>query len=151
MIAFLIWNTQMMTACFCESMRDMSVLAFSTFLVAATDFCLSVNFLVADYGIAPGDCDNIVVRGLVVKHVSFIGYLGSVLTPNTRSSADIGRRLAQASYAFDYLREVLVYDKSALATRRQLCNACVPSVLLYRSECWATLIPVIWVHFAINV
>ena len=109
--------------------------------------------MVADYGIAPGDCDNIVVRGLVVKHVSFIDYLGSVLTPYTRSSADIGRRLAQASYAFDYLHEVLVDDKSALATRRQLYNACVPSVLLYRSECWTTLCsdPVIWVHFAINV
>ena len=135
MIAFLIWNTLMMTVCFCESMRGMSVLAFSTFLVAAAEFCLSVNFLVADYGIAPGDYDNIVVRGLVVKHVSFIGYLGSVLTPNTQSSADIRRRLAQASYAFDYLREVLVDDKSALATWRQLCNTCVPSVLLYRSEC----------------
>ena len=75
----------------------------STFLVAATEFGLSVNFLVADYGIVPGDCDNIVVRGLVVKHMSFIVYLGSLLTPNTRSSADIGRRLAQASSAFDYL------------------------------------------------
>ena len=116
-----------------------SVLAFSTFLVAATEFGLSVNFLVADYGIVPGDCDNLVVRGLVVKHVSFIVYLGSVLTPNTRSSADIGRRLAQASSAFDYLREVLVDDKSSLATRRQLYNACVPSILLDRSECWTTL------------
>ena len=47
------------------------------------------NFLVADYVIVPGDCDNIVMRGLVVKHVSSIIYLGSVLTPNTRSSADI--------------------------------------------------------------
>ena len=139
MIAFLICNTQMMMACFCESTRDMSVLAFSTFLVAATEFSLSVNFLVADYGIAPGDCDNIAVRSLVVKHVSFIVFLGSVLTPNTRSSADIRRRLAQASSAFDYLREVLVDDKSSLATRRQLYNACVPSVLLYRSECWTTL------------
>ena len=68
-------------ACFCESTRDMSVLALSTIDVAATEFCLSVNFkktkfLVADYGIVPVDCDNIVVRCLVVKHVSFIVYLG---------------------------------------------------------------------------
>ena len=79
----------------------MIVLALSTFYVAATEFGLSVNFmetkfLVADYGIIPGDCDNIVVHGLVVKPVSFIVYLGSVLTPNTRSSADIRRRLPQA-------------------------------------------------------
>ena len=83
-----------MMACFCESTWDMSVLALSTFHVAATEFGLSINFkktkfLIADYGVFPGDCDNIVVRGLVVKHVSFIVYLGSVLTPNTRSSADI--------------------------------------------------------------
>ena len=126
-------------ACFCESTRDMSVLAFTTFLIAATKFGLSVNVLVADYGVVPGDCDNIAVRSLVVKDVSFIVFLGSVLTPNTRSSADIRRRLAQASSAFDYLREVLVDDKSSLVTRRQLYNACVPSVLLYRSERWTTL------------
>ena len=143
MIAFLIWNTQMM-ACFCESTRDMSVLASLHSLLLPLNLVYQSTlrrpkFLVTDYGIVPGDCDNIVVRGLVVKHVSFIGYLVSVLTPNTRSSADIGRRLAQASYAFDYLREVLVDDKSALATRRQLYSACVPSVLLYISECWTTL------------
>ena len=90
-----------MMACFCESTRDMSVLALSTFHVAATEFGLSVNFkktkfLVAEYGIVPGDCDNIVARGLVVRLVSFIVYLGSVLTPDTRSSADIRRQLAQA-------------------------------------------------------
>ena len=50
-----------------------------------------LKFLVADYGVVAGDCDNIVVRDLVVKHVSFIVYLGSVLTPNTRCSADIRR------------------------------------------------------------
>ena len=45
----------------------------------------------------------------------------------------------QASSAFDHLREVLVDDKSPIATRRQLCNAYVPPVLLYRCECWTTL------------
>ena len=95
--------------------------------------------MVADYGIVPNDCDDIVVRGLLVKPVSFIVYLGSVLTPNTRSSADIRRQLAQASPAFDYLHEVLVEDKSSLATRRQLYSAWVNSVLLYRYECWMTL------------
>ena len=33
----------------------------------------------------------------------------------------------------------MVDDKSSPATWRQLYNACVPSVLLYRSECWTTL------------
>ena len=64
---------------------------------------------------------------------------GSGLTPNTRSSADIRRRLAQASSAFDCLLEVLVDDKSFLATQRQLYNACVASVMFSRSECWTTL------------
>ena len=60
----------------CESMRDMAALALCTFDVAATEFGSSVNFkktkfLVAGYGIVPGDCDNIMVRGLSVEHVSF--------------------------------------------------------------------------------
>ena len=61
MIAFLIWNTQVM-ACFCESTRDMSVLALSTFHVAAIEFGLFI-YQVFGYGIVPGNCDNIVVRG----------------------------------------------------------------------------------------
>ena len=130
----------------CESTRDMAALALSTFDVAGTEFGLSVNFkktkfLVAGYGIVPGDCDNIMVRGLAVEHdiVSSFVYLGSVLTPNARSSADIRRRLAQASSAFGSLREVLVDDKLSVATRRQSYNACVLSVLLYGSECWTPL------------
>ena len=81
----------------------------SPFDVAATKFGLSVNFrkiffLVAGYGIIPGDCDNIMVRGSAVEHVSTFDYLGSVFTPNARSTADIRRRLAQASSAFGSLR-----------------------------------------------
>ena len=76
----------------------------------------------------------IMVRGLAVEHMSSFVYIGSLLTPNARSSADI-RRLAQASSAFDSLRGVLVDDSLSFATRRQLYNACVLSVLLYRSEC----------------
>ena len=45
----------------------------------------------------------------------------------------------QASSAFGSLREVLVDDKLSIATRRQLYNACVLSVLLYGSECWTSL------------
>ena len=45
----------------------------------------------------------------------------------------------QVSSAFGSLREVLVDDKLSIATRRQLYNACVLSVLLYGSECWTSL------------
>ena len=76
----------------------------------------------------------ITVRGLVVEHVSSFVYMGSVLTPNARSFADI-RRLAQASSTFDSLCEVLVDDSLSFVTRRQLYDACVLSVLLYGSEC----------------
>ena len=82
----------------------MAALALSTLDVAATEFGLFVNFkktnfLVAGYRIVPGDCDNIMVRGLAVEHVSSFVYLGSVLTPNARSS-DIRRRLAHAGFIF---------------------------------------------------
>ena len=79
------------------------------------------------------------VRGLAVEHVSSFVYLGSVVTPTAWSSADIRRRLAQASSAFGSLREVLVDDKLSIATRRQLYNACVLFVLLYGFECWTPL------------
>ena len=72
----------------------MTALALSIFDVAATKFGLSVNFkkthfLVAGYCIVPDDCDNIMVCGLAVEHVSTFVYLGSVFTPNAWSSADI--------------------------------------------------------------
>ena len=65
----------------------MTALALSTFDVAATKFGLSVNFkktkyLVASYGIVPGDCNTNVARGLAVEHVSTFVRLRSVLTPN---------------------------------------------------------------------
>ena len=77
--------------------------------------------MVAGYGIVPG---------FAVEHASSFVYVGSVLIPDARSSADIRRRLAQASSAFGSLRGVLVDDRLSLAARRQLYNACVLSVLL---------------------
>ena len=127
----------------CESMRDMAALALSTFDVAAIEFGLSVNFkktkkLVVGYGIVSGGCDNIMVNGLAVEHVSSFVYLGCVLTRNAWSSADI-RRLAQASSAFGSLHEVLIDDRLCLAALRQSYNVCVLSMLLYGSECWTPL------------
>ena len=111
-------------------------LALSTFDVAATEFGLSVNFKktkfwVEGYGIAHGDYYG---AWFGCRAYVFLCLHLSVLTPNARSSADI-RRPAQASSAFDFLRGVLVDDSLSFATRRQLYNACVLSVLLYRSEC----------------
>ena len=60
-----------------------------------------------------------------VEYVSSFDYLGSVLTPDALSSADIRQRPAQASSAFGSLCDVVVDDSLSLATRRRLYNACI--------------------------
>ena len=131
-------------AMFCESSREASTLALTAFDTAAREFGLSINFsktkfMVAGYGIGDADREDLQIGGAVVTHVSSFIYLGSVLTPDARSAADIRRRIALASSAFGSLRSVLLDDHLSLATRRWLYSACVLMVLLCGAECWAPL------------
>ena len=106
-----------------------------------TDFGLSVHFtktkfMGAWYGLTPEDFLDLPIGDAVVQHVSSFVYLGSVMTPDGRSSSDSNRRINQASAAFGDVRLVLLDNRHSLATRRRLYSAYVLTVLLYGAECW---------------
>ena len=124
------------------STRDSMAVALQVFHSVTTDFGLSVNFtktkfMGAGHGLTPEDCLDLPIGDAVVQHVSSFVYLGSVMTPDGRSSSDSNRRLNQASAAaFGDLRLVLLDNRLSLATGRRLYSACVLTVLLYGAECW---------------
>ena len=71
---------------------------------------------------------------------SMIEYFGSVVTPNARMDAEVDRHIASASKAFGTLHKAVFKDRNLnITTKRQVYQACVLSVLLYRSECWMPL------------
>ena len=62
-----------------------------------------------------------------------------LISPNTRGSAEIDRRIASAARAFGALRCIFDDQNLSLCTKRLIYSACVVSVLLYGSECWPVL------------
>ena len=124
--------------------RDSAVWAVSTFCEVASKFGLSVNcaktkFMVVGSGVVEEDCAPISVNSGVVENVSSFVYLGSEITPDSRSTSDIQRRRGCAARAFGALRNVFLDRNLSLATKRHLYSTCVAAVLLYGSECWTTV------------
>ena len=75
-----------------------------------------------------------------IEYVDAFTYLGFVVASNTRIDADVDRRISSASRAFGALRQAVFKDCNlTITTKRQVYQACVLSVLLYRSECWTLL------------
>ena len=131
-------------AAFVTHNREPSVLALSVFYNVAAEFGLTLNipktkFVVAGVGVSPDDLADIPLGDGVVQAVPSFVYLGSVVTPDCRSSDDITRRLSLVSRAFGSLREVFLDRNLSIHTKRLLYNACVMSILLYGSECWCPL------------
>ena len=115
-----------------------------TFCTVASSFGLCVNaaktkFLVAGSQVNMPDRADMNVNGDTVEHVPSFIYLGSVVTPDARSSTDVSRRIAEASKAFGALLPVLSDRSLSLVSKRKLYVACVLSILLYGSECWTPL------------
>ena len=97
------------------------------------------KLLVAGFGVCPADCSDLVIGSDRVEAVTSFPYLGSTITPDSRSQADIRSRLAKGAGAFGGLRRIL-HDRSLnLPTRRHLYVVCVLSTVLYGSECWTPL------------
>ena len=142
----------------CKPSRELSVLALTTFHSVAREFGLSVNFrkpkfMVVGFGSASADRESLVVDGESVEHVSSFVYLGSVLTPDSRSTSGIKRRIALVSSAFGSIRSVLVDGELSPPVRRRLYTACVLTVLLFGAECWtpSSLIFGVLMPFIISV
>ncbi len=118
--------------------------ALATFVAVASSFGLSVNFIKtkvmsAGAGLSVVDHQPIFVSGQVVEHVKSFVYLGSLLSPDARFSAEIDRRVASASRVFGALQCVFRDRNLSLRTKRLIYSACVVSTLLYGAECWAIL------------
>ena len=82
--------------------RKAAHIALSTFAAVATSFGLTVNFIKTKVmgcgaAISAEDCRPFPVSGQVVESVDSFVYLGSLLSPDGRFSAEIDRRLASAA------------------------------------------------------
>ena len=75
-----------------------------------------------------------------VECVDEFTYLGSIISSNGLTDAEVDRRIANASKAFGALRPAVFNDRNLIMnTKRQVYQTCVLSVLLYGSECWTLL------------
>ena len=118
--------------------------ALATFARVATSFGLTVNFqktkvMGCGPGLSDGDRQPLFVDEHTVDNVSSFIYLGSLLSPDARCTAEIDRRLASASRAFGALQCVFHDRNLSLRTKRMIYTACVLAALLYGAECWTLL------------
>ena len=115
--------------------------AFSE-VASSFGLCMSVaktQFFVAGHGVTVEDRMGIQVGEGVVECVPSFVYLGSVITPDSRSADDVARRIANAAKAFGALLNVFQDPALSLSTKRHLYTACVTTTLLYGSECLTPL------------
>ena len=88
------------------SSRSAVVTVLTTvFVEVAASFGLTVNFaktkvMGCGVGLSPEDRLPLSVLGKAVEYVESFVYLGSLLSPDARSSAEVERRLASASRVF---------------------------------------------------
>ena len=65
-------------------------------------------------------------------------YLGSILDREPGHEADVDARIASASSAFAKLKPLVFKNKNiSIEAKRAAYVACVLTILLYGSECWA--------------
>ena len=124
--------------------RSTALFALESFFSVAADFGLTVSaaktkVMVGGVGITDDDRLPFLVCGSSVECADAFVYLGSLVTPDTRVSQEVDRRLASASRAFGALRCVFDDNSLSLRCKRLIYTACVLSVLLYGSECWTVL------------
>ena len=118
--------------------------ALTTFAAVATSFGLTVNFIKTKFmacgvGISDDDRQPLVIGNEEVLHVDTFVYLGSLVSSNSRVSAEVDRRLASASRCFGMLQCIFNATDLSINTKRLVYNACVLSTLLYGAECWPIL------------
>lgn len=124
--------------------RALTHTALTTFAAVATSFGLTVNFgktkfMTCGVGISDDDRQPLVIGNEEVMHVDAFVYLGSLVSSNSRASAEVDRRLASASRCFGMLQCIFKATDLSISTKRLVYNACVLSTLLYGAECWPIL------------
>ena len=78
--------------------------------------------------------NSLLVKGQEIEHVTSFVYLGYLMTPGGRVSAEIDHRLATALH-FLALR-IFSNSNLPLQLTHMVYTACVISLLLYGAECW---------------
>ncbi len=82
---------------------------------------------------------NITINDEQLKQTNKFIFLGSVISSEDGSKADIKSRIDKARVAFNSLQNIWKSKKLALKTKIKLYNSNVKSVLLYGAECWRTV------------
>ena len=98
------------------------------------------QFVVVGPDITPTDRAPLLLGQAEVECVPQFKYLGSVVDNGSRLCRDIAARIARASGACSApWKSVFSNPHLLMHTKRCVFNACVLSLLLYGSECWAPL------------
>ncbi len=123
--------------------HNVAQLALATFAATASSFGLAVNFaktkiMPCGVGLPPIQ-DPVFIDGSSVEFVDSFVYLGSEVSPDSRCSGEVDRRLASAARAFGALQCVFQDRDLSIKTKRLIYSACVLSSLLYGAECWPIL------------
>ena len=78
------------------------------------------------------------IANCTIPVVNKAKYLGSVLDREPGHEADVDARIASASSAFAKLKPLVFKNKNiSIEAKRAAYVACVLTILLYGSECWA--------------
>ena len=76
------------------------------------------------------------INGESIQHVNKFNYLGSLITSDGRSSAEVKKRIATAKEVFQRMSKILKSRSLSLNTRVRVLNCYVIPVLTYGSETW---------------
>ncbi len=115
------------------------------FVDVATAFGLTVSipktvFMAVGHAVSASDCAPLPICGATVNHTDRFKYLGSLVTTDGRSHADVANRIAAASRAFGSLYSAVFHNSTlSRSTKQHVYTCCILSVLLYGSECWTLL------------
>ena len=106
--------------------------------VAAPPHSYSVDSETFDDGFGPADLSDIMVGdGTTVPVVEDFKYLGSIITRDAKSEADVVSRVQKAGNAFGAMKDLIFKNPQIHEfARRLIYTTFIMSVLLYGSECW---------------
>lgn len=84
--------------------------------------------------------DNTVltINNIPIECVNEFSYLGSIITTEGGTSADIQNRIHKARSTFGSMRNIWRSKKLKLSTKIKVYNATIKPILLYGSETWMT-------------
>jgi hypothetical protein len=84
-----------------------------------------------------GDTSSFAVADGFISFTDVFKYLGSLISENLTSDADVDKRIRSAVAAFGALDKAIFSNKRInIKTRGQVYQALVLTILLYGSECW---------------